>query len=223
MPERAIQRLYLYDEPDPSIRDFLDLSVEQLSALVRYIDTSGSVEPKEILALAAEIGRSYEKTLDLVQQANFLERERTRLGLTADDMIVEFETYLDRHPEVSELKPRLQTMSPELKRLFSDRPELAFRSKVATVTSGIVPQAIDFHSLCDLRPVFNEPRDAILEYVPVALVRVLVQSDVQEVNSSLIFQLDRNGISKLEDFLARLKKKMALLEGVRMELLERKK
>jgi hypothetical protein len=134
MPERAIQRLYLYDEPDPSIRDFLDLSVEQLSALVRYIDTSGSVEPKEILALAAEIGRSYEKTLDLVQQANFLERERTRLGLTADDMIVEFETYLDRHPEVSELKPRLQTMSPELKRLFSDRPELAFRSKVATVT-----------------------------------------------------------------------------------------
>jgi hypothetical protein len=215
------QRLFLYDEGDPSPRDFIDLSVEQLKTLTEFVDGHGFYgEAEEVLALAGRMGLSYEKTLDLLQLASFLEGERTRLHLAPEDMLSEYATYLDRH-NWPELHTRLRANSDALKRLFSDRPEVRLRQKVETVTQGIVPVATDFYSLCDLRPVFNEERDSILEYSMVALIRVLVRSDTQQI-VPLIFQIDRKGISQLEEFVARLRKKMTVLEQVRKELMERK-
>jgi hypothetical protein len=223
---QRIQRVYFGDEPEASVRDLLSFSESQLEALARFLDRYGPFggEMKDVLSLAGEVGLSFERTVDILRHIAYLESERSRLQLTADGMLEEFETYLDRHPRETQLKQRLGSISTPLKRIFSDRPEVAFRSKVATVTGSVVPQAVDFYSLCDLRPVFNDDREQpkALEYVPVALVRVIVRSDPQEANSSLIFQMDRNGVSKLEEFLDRVKKKMAFLEGSRTELLEKK-
>jgi hypothetical protein len=217
-----IQRLFLYDEGDPSVRDLVALSGVQLVALVEYIDQHGfQFVLKDISDLAATLGLSYEKTADLVSYTGFLEGERVRLGFTAEDMIAEFETFLERHRE-SGLKDNLSKISSSLVRLFVDRPKIALRVKSTAVSAGIVPQAIDFHSLCDLRPVFDEGRDVALNYVSVALVRVLVRNDSQQ-DSSLIFQIDEDGLNRLTDFVERLKKKMGYLENVKKQILETKK
>lgn len=224
MSER-IQRVYFGDEPEISVRDLLGFSDKQLEALALFLDKHGPFgEVKDLLVLAAEMGLSFERTVDVVRHVAYLNGERSRLQLTPEGMLHEFETYLDRHPDAGGLKRRLASISAPLKRIFSDRPEIAFRSKMATVSAGVVPQAVDFYSLCDLRPVFNDDREQpkALDYVPVALIRVIVRNDVQEANSSLVFQVDRSGISKLEEFLDRMKKKMAFLDDARRELLERK-
>jgi hypothetical protein len=220
---KRLQRLYIGDEREATISDLVGLSVEQLSALARFVDEFGFFggDPKNIQDLALEIGLSFEKTVDVMQRAAHLETERVRFSLTPGDMLVEFAIYLERHDETALLK-KLPEVSDALKELFHDRPQIAFRAKVANVTGGIVPQAIDFYSLCDLRPVFDDDRSQALEYVPIALVRVLVRSDVQDENSSLVFQLDKGGVARLEEFLERLKKKMNFLEKTRTELLERK-
>ena len=218
-----LQRLYIGDEREATIGDLVGLTTDQLSALARSVDAFGffGADVKNIQDLAVEMGLSYEKTVDVIQRAGYLEGERVRFGLTPDDMLVEFETYFERHNE-TELLKKLPGVSVALKELFRDRPQIAFRAKVANVTGGIVPQAVDFYSLCDLRPVFDDDRSQALEYVPIALIRVGVRSDFQDENSALIFQIDRSGVAKLEEFLEKLKKKMGALEKARTELLERK-
>ncbi|HVA77453.1 MAG TPA: hypothetical protein VNF27_06135 [Candidatus Binataceae bacterium] len=213
----GVQRFFLYDEGEPSVGDFIKLSPEQILAIADFSDRNGfSGDPPELLSLAMRIGLSYEKTADLVQFAGFLDNEKNRLGLDPEGVVEEFEIYL-RRKNLVDLQAKLPTVSPALKKLFAERPEIALRSKVASVTTGIVPVAIDFHSLCDLRPVFNEQRDNILDYVTVALVRVLVRSDGQQ-DSPVIFQIDRGGIDRLEEFLKRLRRKFSALEAVRNQL-----
>jgi hypothetical protein len=219
---KLTQRIFLGDEDQPSIQDFAELSSDQLILLANFIDVHGfRAETEDILSLSEKLNVSFEKANDLLYYAGYLEAQRARLGLSPGDMIVEFETYLDRH-KLEDLKQGLSKISVELKSLFVDRPKIALLSKKATVTAGVVPKAVNFYTLCDLRPVFNEARDEALDYVPVALVRVLVQSEAQQ-NSSLIFQIDQAGVSQLEECLERMRKKMAFLEGVRHDLLERKK
>lgn len=221
MAER-IQRVFLYDEGEASIDDFIELTSEQILTLAEFVDRNGFTgSPEDLLSLARKLGRSYEKTGDLVQYAGFLQSERIRLRLNPEGLLEEFETYLERHNRV-DAKPKLATLAEPLKRLFADRPEVAFRVKVASVTSAVVPQAVDFLSICDLRPVFNEERDSILEYVPIALVRVLVKSETRQADT-LVFQIDREGVNGLEEFLNRLRKKMAVLETVRNDLIGAKK
>jgi hypothetical protein len=219
-----VQRFFLYDEGEPSIADFIRLKPEQILALTKFVDGNGFTgSPEELLTLAETLGLSYEKTADLVQFAGFLHAERARLNLDVDGVIQEFETYFERHEnELHITRQQLTALYEPLRKLFSDRSEIARRMKIASVTSGVLPEAIDFHSLCDLRPVFNEERDAVFEYVPVALIRVLVRNELRQ-DSAFIFQIDRQGIAKLDDFLTRLKTKMAVLEGVRSELIGAKK
>ena len=139
-----------------------------------------------------------------------------------EGLLEEFDIYLERRELTRELKPKLTALSESLKKLFADRPQIALREKVASVTSGVVPEAIDFHSICDLRPIFNEERDAIVEYTTVALVRILLRGGAQR-DSSIVFQIDSQGATQMEKFLARLQKKMAVLETVRTALVGRKK
>jgi hypothetical protein len=99
--------------------------------------------------------------------------------------------------------------------------EVRLYSKRRTISSGIVPTASAFESLCDLRPVFNEPRDKILDYVSIALIRIRTQSDRQEPND-LIFQIDSDSLHLLEQFMDRLRKKFDVIEDTRRKLLEQK-
>jgi hypothetical protein len=218
-----VQRFFLYDEGEPKIEDLLKLSSEQVLRIVAYVDEHGfSGSPQELLDLAGGLGISYEKTADLVQYCGYLQAERARLGLDLDGLIAEFDVYLERSGLRPEEGAKLTELSEPLKRLFADRPRVALRDKVASVTAGVVPQGIDFRSICDLRPIFDEKRETILEYAIVALVRVLLKSETLE-NSTVFFQIDSQGVGKLEEFLGRLRKKMDALEKVRSGLLGEKK
>jgi hypothetical protein len=221
--DTPIQRMFLYDEKEPTVDDLVNLSSDQIGVLSEFIDRHGfyGAEPREVLDLATGLGLSYEKTLDLLRYSAFLEQERTRLALTPDELIAEFRTYLIRH-KLPTLLDGLPRIADALRMLFADRPEIAFRTKVRSVTTGIVPFASDFLSLCDLRPIFNDQRDAILDYATVALVRVQVRNDLRE-DSTLIFQIDQKGFAQMETFMENLGKKMAVLEEVREKLVGQKK
>jgi hypothetical protein len=213
-----VQRFYLNDEGTPNIADILRLTREQVLSLASYIDKRGlSGSREDLLALANELGLSFEKTTDLVQYAQYLQAERSRLGLDERGLFDEFDIYLERAGLKGELGLTLSELSEPLRKLFANRPQLALREKVVSVTAGVIPQAVDFRSLCDLRPIFDEQREKILEYIIVALVRVFLRSETGE-DSTAVFQLDAEGIDKLEKFLGQLKSKMEALKSVRNRL-----
>jgi hypothetical protein len=213
-----IQRFFLYDEGDPTIDDFLKLSPEQVLTFADHVDLHGfEGTTEELLSLARKLELSYEKTTDLMQFAGYLQNERARLKLGVEGLVEEFEIYLERRKIDIPLTSKLRSLSEPLKKLFADRPQIALRTKAATVTAGVMPQASDFWSIVDLRPIFNEERDTILEYATVALVRILLRTETRE-DSTVVFQIDPQGVSRLEQFLDRLKRKMAVLESVRSGL-----
>src|SRR6266481_68055 len=110
MPNRT-QRIFLGDEDQPSIQDFAELSSDQLILLANFIDVHGfRAEAEDILSLSEKLNVSFEKANDLRYYAGYLEAQRARLGLTPDDMIAEFETYLDRH-KLEDLKQGLSKIS----------------------------------------------------------------------------------------------------------------
>jgi hypothetical protein len=218
-----IQRLFLYDEGEPTIEDLLKLSVDQVLTIAAYVDARGfEGSPDDLLSLANRLGLSYEKTADLIQYGGYLQSERTRLGLDVSELLQEFDIFLERHNLESEVKPKLKALYEPLRKLFADRPEVALREKVASVTAGVVPEGVDFRSICDLRPIFNEERDGILDYTTIALVRVLLRSETHH-DSTVFFQIDSQGLDKLEKFLIRLRTKMRVLDGVRKNLVGAKK
>jgi hypothetical protein len=214
-----IQRLLLWDVGRPTLKDLADLSPEQLRTISEFIDENG-FDPvlTKTLILAGQIELSHEKTLDLLRYTQFLDDQRKQLELTSDDIIAEFGTYAE-NKKSAELKTRLPIIEAALKELFRDRPGLRMRAKVRSVTTGIVPVAIDFHSLCDLRPIFNEERTAVVEWVPVTLVRVRVHKDTGD-EEDLVFQIDANGVKEMEALLARLRKKLDVIEHSRHKLQE---
>jgi hypothetical protein len=217
-----IQRFFLYDEGEASIGDFIKLTPTQILTLAEFVDRNGfSGTPEDLLSLAQKLGVSYEKTADLVQYGAFLQSEKNRLELSLDGLIEEFEIFLERHGD-ADARSTLAKLAEPLKRLFADRPDIVLRAKVASITSAAVPEALDFLSICDLRPVFNEERDSILEYVPVALIRILVRSETREADT-LVFQVSREGVKRLREFMDRLQKKMEMLELVRKGLMETKR
>jgi hypothetical protein len=218
-----IQRLFLYDEGEPTIEDLLKLSVDQVLTIAAYVDAHGFAgSPDDLLSLANRLGLSYEKTADLIQYTGYLQTERARLDLDVSGLLQEFDLFLERHGLESEVKAKLKALYEPLRKLFADRPEVALREKVASVTAGVVPEGVDFRSICDLRPIFNEERDTILDYTTIALVRVLLRSETHQ-DSTVSFQIDSQGLDKLEKFLIRLRKKMGVLDGVRKNLVGAKK
>jgi hypothetical protein len=219
--ERKIQRFMLWDEPRPRLSDFVSFSPAQLDAFSSFIDRYGfDVALKETLELASILGVSHERALDLLRYAELLDDQKSQFKLTPEDVVEEFRTYLERKG-TPQLLERLPTLASSLRDLFKERPDVRLSSKRRTVSGGIVPRALTFDSLCDLRPVFNEPRDKILDYSSIALIRIRTESDRQESND-LIFQIDSDGLRLLEQFMERLRKKFEVIEETRRRLLEQK-
>ena len=172
------------------------------------------------LGLASALDVSHRRALDLLRYAELLDDQKSQFKLTPQDVVEEFKTYFERR-NLPQLAAKLPSVAPALIELFKDRPEIRLYSKRRTVSAGIVPTAIAFESLCDLRPVFNEPREKILDYVCIALIRIRTQSDRQETND-LVFQIDDNSLQLLEQFMERLRKKFEVIEETRQRLLEQK-
>jgi hypothetical protein len=220
---QRIQRFMLWDEPRPKLIDFLALSADQLRAFAGFIDKFGfDARLGETLELAIALGISHEKALDLLRYAALLEDQKIQFALSSQDVVEEFRTYLLRRSAPPEQFENLKRLEPAVVELFKDRPEMRLRSKRRAVSAGIVPSATSFESLCDLRPVFNEARDKILDYVSVALIRIQTQSDRQEPED-LVFQIDKSGLQKLDAFMDRIKKKFDVIEQTRQQLVEEAK
>jgi hypothetical protein len=217
--EAKIQRFMLWDEPRPKLSDFIGFSAGQLKIFAEFVDKYGfDATLGETLGLASSLGVSHERALDLLRYAELLDDQKEQLGLTPEDVIGEFRTYLEH--KAPPLVDKLPALQPALVELFKNRPDVRLRSKRRMVSSGIIPSATAFESLCDLRPVFNDPRDKILDYVSIALIRIRTQSDRQESNDDLIFQIDKSGLDRLEKFMERLRKKFAVIEQTAQQLLE---
>lgn len=220
-----VQRFYLSDEGEPKMEDLLRLSLQQVIVMSDYVDRHGFAgTQEELLALAERLGVSYEKAVDLIQYSGYLQSERARLSLDVNGLLEEFDVYLERHKNrlQTELPAKLKALYEPLRKLFADRRQIALREKVASVTAGVIPEGVDFRSICDLRPIFNDERDKILDFATVALVRVLLRSETHQ-ESTVFFQIDSEGVHKMKDFLERLQKKMAKLETVRLGLREGEK
>jgi hypothetical protein len=219
--EIRIQRFMLWDEPRPTLRDFVQFAPEQLNRFSAFVDKYGfDAGLNETLELASALGVSHERALDLLRYLELLDDQKSRLALTSEDVVEEFRTYLER--KAPDFLKKLGDVAPALVGLFKERPDVRLSSKRKAVTAGIVANARAFESLCDLRPVFNEAREKILDYVSVALIRVRTENDRREPDD-FVFQIDARGLLLMEQFMERLKKKFEVLDGVRSRLLEDKR
>ena len=71
--EQKIQRFMLWDEPRPTLRDFVALSPDQLKAFANFIDRYGfDAGLGETLGLESAIAVSHERALDRLRYAELL-------------------------------------------------------------------------------------------------------------------------------------------------------
>jgi len=213
-----VQRLLFWDEEKPTLNTLAALSSDQLAVVAEFVEQKGfSSDFHDTLDLAQRLGISHEGTLDVLRYVGFLDNQRQQFSLSTDDIIDEFQLYAQRRSP-GELETRLREREPLLRRLFSAHPVSELRAKIQEVSTAIVPMGVSFTSLCDLRPVFNDERDKIVEYAVAALIRIDTRSSGGE-DSNLIFQLDLMGLESLEAAVAQLRKKWSAISSLRDQLL----
>lgn len=82
--------------------------------------------------------------------------------------------------------------------------------KLQRLRTGLLPTASQFASFIDLRPRYSESRDKVLEFVPIVLFQIALESDVEEQRSA-VFQVNLDGLAALRGLLDDIDAKLAAL------------
>ena len=102
-------------------------------------------------------------------------------------------------------------------RMLSENVRRPIEEKKTQLERGIHNIAVDFRSICDIRPVFDEPAERIESHVVVMLLDVTVEDENQEQEHIVISMNDRS-LEQLEEVILRARKKMDRLMNVRVEV-----
>lgn len=96
--------------------------------------------------------------------------------------------------------------------LIVKNPALERRKKLRRLRTGLLDTATGFASFVDIRPRFADDRSALEELVPVVILRVTTESDVEGSARSPVFQLSLAGVQKLRHVLDDIEKKLKALK-----------
>lgn len=163
-------------------------------------------EPR-VTAVANSLARDENEVLDLLQSLDFL-YDRCREWETADDDFgPPLRSFLRATRLWGTLGPNADASFDRLTRLLEPNPILEQRRKLRWLRTGILDTAVEFASFVDLRPDFSKDRSEVRGLVPVVLLRVRTESDLER-DRSHVFQLTIDGVRKLSKALEDIDRKL---------------
>jgi hypothetical protein len=98
-----------------------------------------------------------------------------------------------------------------LRELIVVNPVVENLNKYRWLQTGIIDTVVDFSSFVELRPHFADDRSKIEELLPIIIFRILTASDAGTHNSC-VFQLTREGMTRMHAALIDAEKKLGVLE-----------
>ena len=155
-----------------------------------------SVAEPRVTAVAESLESDESDVLNLLQSLDFL-YDRCREWETGDEGFgAPLRSFLRATRLWGALGPDAESVFDRLTKLLQPNPTLEHIRKLRWLRTGILETAVEFASFVDLRPDFSEDRSEVRGLVPVVLVRVRTESDLER-DRSHSFQLTIDGVRKL--------------------------
>jgi hypothetical protein len=176
----------------------------------------------EVTAVAKSLGSDESAILDLLESLDFL-YDRCREWETGDENFAPpLRSFLRGTRLWGALGPDAEASFDRLIELLQPNPALEQLRKLRWLRTGILETAVEFASFVDLRPDFSKDRSEVRGLVPVVLLRVRTESDLER-DRSHVFQLTLDGVRKLRKVLEDIDQKLhAISQSGEFERLMRK-
>lgn len=199
-------QLLLPDELEGDLTRILEFDDGVLGKIAELLDTEAAVGGRVSVArrLAEEAGLPVYPAYSAIQLTRFLARQKRELQLDEASVVDEL---VRAFPKLGD---RLNERREALVALLSDKPQAERLRKKERLSRGVVKTLVDIDGYCDLRPIFDVERKAIVDQVHVVLARISLEDDSGE-EESFVLQLNDESIKKLEEFLEVTKRKLDIL------------
>lgn len=154
-------------------------------------------------ALSEETGIAPYPAYQMIRVVRFLADQRQACELNDDACLDQLAT---AYPT---LAGELHSKRTVLADLLGQKPEAELIRKKEGLSLGIIPTMVGIRGVCDIRPVFDKDRTAIVDWVPVVLTRMTLEDDQGE-EDKITLQFNEDSLKKLERFLDATKQKLAI-------------
>jgi hypothetical protein len=196
---RALQR----------VSELEDAQYEALLAEICGPNGFSLAEPR-VTAVAKALGSNEGEVLDVLQSLDFL-YDRCREWETDDeDYAPPLRSFLRATRLWGALGSSADASFDRLTKLLKPNPTLEQNRKLRRLRTGILDTAVEFASFVDLRPDFSKDRLEVRGLVPVVLLRVRTESELER-DRTHAFQLTIDGVRKLRKALEDIDQKLGAI------------
>jgi hypothetical protein len=209
--------------PDDAIKDvaiLASLSQDRLSALRGYLDST-EFRPRYgfYVKVADLLGISDEAAANFCTFINHVNTQRMKLRREVASIPAELESFLSRVASAGKSQDEAQRLIGFVRanrtliaNLFADLPERDFSAKVRGLETGPLPHLHAFRTFCDVRPVFDDKADGIIQQFPILTLSLVTHCTATDRYEQVVVQLTEADLTAFRDAFARLDKKLKLIK-----------
>jgi hypothetical protein len=200
-----MDRLFLGFPPLPKalerILELDDTQLEKLQAEVSGpegfgIDDSRALRLAQLLPLDDEV-----EAVDLLESLEFLyDRCREWEGRERADFRQQLRAFLRATRLWKSLGAAPDSALERLAKLLQPNASIEQKRKLRWLRTGILENAVEFSTFVDLRPDFARDRSEVRGLIPVIILRIRTESELER-DRSCVFQLTVDGLKKLRSAL----------------------
>lgn len=210
--------------PEEAVDDFYSFLTLPRAVLEKIVDmlSGGIYDLKNMtIDLINETGIDDNLAFSTVAVICYLNAAAEEEDVTPPDILGEVALRMEASNLSDEHKAQVASSITDnrelLLRLFSEEVRRPIEEKKSQLERGISNIAVDFRSICDIRPVFDEPAENIISWVVVMLLDIVVEDENQE-ESHLVVSMNNDSLKELEKVVRRARKKMDKLMNLKIEV-----
>lgn len=200
------------------VKSLLRLDEDKLRALGDLFSTSASIAPH-----AADFMREVTERLDIdtptaesvVLVCQFL-LTVVEEGNRPQDILNDVHEFVTQHASADQedIISAFDRKRKVLEFLLTPKPARSKALKLQYLAHGLYPTVDSFRTVCELRPVFERPKEqeTIVGYVPMIILEVK-SSDTEGDGQTVFLHLTSNKLKSLKETIARTEEKLAAIQA----------
>ena len=214
-----VRTLYIPTGLDDGLATLFSLPPDNLRAFQQVLtDPKNETNFDVHLGLMNRLSLTDEQAEDAFEAYKYVTFVLSQKGVSVENAVAEIAIALEasEHPQAALAAENLRNNVTAFTQLFGADSVERQAAKRQFLTSQLYNSVIDLHSICDLRPVFNTERSTIVDW----LVPVYLEFSVTDSAGSpkvVPLNFDERSFGKLKDEIARVERKLAVLEGHRKQ------
>lgn len=205
--------LYIPNEALPDITRFLLLSHEHITKLFGVlIDSENKTIIDILLAIVNEINVSDDEAASIFSSYKYFLLIFEENKSTFSQLVPEIRYILENSKiqDYEEVITNVETNSENFSNLFSAKSMESRYAKKRFLSSEIYNSVININSVCDIRPLFNEDRNEILELLNSVYIEFAVQDSADNIKI-IPLSFDEETFDNLVSEIENIKKKKSVI------------